>query len=450
MQITSENIKLKTLNITQINQRYLNWFKDPNVKKYINYTPKNLTDLKRNVREIIKEKNSFFFGIFHKSKHIGNLKIHNINYQNFSASLGILIGEKNIRNKGFGKKTITLIKKWLLEKKIYFIDLGVHKLNKPAIKLYKSCKFKIIKKNNDFYKMRCVNFHSKLILGTAQFRSRYGVTNKSKSLMKSSDVKKVISFMDKETDIEQIDTATNYNLSSKDMKDFKRPILLNNKVHTEDNLTYKNLKKIFKKNNKQINNIVFVHDGQNVLSKKGIRLLLNLKKLKKEKLINKVGLSIHNFEKISKILDSISFDVIQLPFNLVDRRAQKFFKKIKEKNIEIHIRSIFLQGSLLSKITTNKKLSMLYDNFDQISEKNHLKKMKFALAFVLNNQYIDKIIFGVRNFKEFKQLNSIKSLDCKLNKIEKLKSNDEEIIDPLKWSELILEKKKKSILAHLI
>ena len=81
------------------------------------------------------------------------------------------------------------------------------------------------------------------------------------------------------------------------------------------------------------------------------------------------------------------------------------------------------------------------DSFDQISEKNHLKKIKFALAFVLNNKYIDQIIFGVRNFKELKQLNSLNSLDCKLGKIEKLKSNDEEIIDPLKWSELILEKR---------
>ncbi len=442
MQITGENIKLKTLKLTEINQRYLNWFKDPNVKKYISYNPKNLSDLKKNTRQIIKEKNSFFFGIFYKSKHIGNLKIHNIDYQNFSASLGILIGEKNIRNKGFGKKTISLIKRWLLEKKIYFIELGVHKSNKPAIKLYKSCKFKIIKTSRDFYIMKCINFHSKLVLGTAQFRSRYGVTNKNRTLMKSTEVKKVISFMDKETDIKQIDTAINYNLSSKDIKNLGRKILLNNKVHTEDNLTYKKLKKIFKRKNKQINNIVFIHDGQNVLSKKGMKLLFNLKKLKKEKLINKVGLSIHNFKTLSKILDSISFDAIQLPFNLVDRRAKKFFKKLKKKNIEIQIRSIFLQGSLLSKIKTNKKLSSLYDSFDQISERNHLKKIKFALAFVLNEKCIDKIIFGVRNFKEFKQLNSVNSLDCKLNKIEKLKSNDEQIIDPLKWSELILEKRK--------
>ncbi len=445
MQIISKNIKLKILKVSDIKPNYLNWFNDANVKKFIKYNPRNLTDLKKSVSKVLKEKNCYFFGIFHKSKHIGNLKIHDINYKKFSASLGILIGEKNVRNKGFGKETISLIKSWLLKKKIYFIELGVHRSNISAIKLYKSCKFKIVKENKVYYTMRCINFYPKLILGSAQFRSRYGVTNKNRNLMKSNEIKKIISSLDEQTDIEEIDTATNYNLSFRDIKNVKRKILLNNKIHTEDDLTYKNLKRIFTKKNKALNNIVFIHDGQNVLSKKGIKLLYNLKKLKREKLIQKVGISIHHFKSLDKILKKIKFDTIQLPYSLVDRRAERFFKKLKYNNVEIQVRSIFLQGSLLSKINTNKKLSLLYDNFNQLSERNHLKKIKYALAFVLNNKYIDKVIFGVRNFKEFKELNSVSNLDCKLNKLEKLKSKDEELIDPLRWSELILEKKSKLI-----
>ena len=97
MQIISKNIKLKVLTLSQVNQNYLNWFKDKKVKEYIQYSPKNLKDLKSSVREHLKEKNSFFFGIFYKSNHVGNLKIHDINYQKFTASLGILIGEKKLR-----------------------------------------------------------------------------------------------------------------------------------------------------------------------------------------------------------------------------------------------------------------------------------------------------------------------------------------------------------------
>ena len=43
-------------------------------------------------------------------------------------------------------------------------------------------------------------------------------------------------------------------------------------------------------------NTVFIHDGDNVLTRKGIELLNKLKKLKKNKKIMKVGLSIHKYE----------------------------------------------------------------------------------------------------------------------------------------------------------
>ena len=136
-------------------------------------------------------------------------------------------------------------------------------------------------------------------------------------------------------------------------------------------------------------------------------------------------------------------DVVQLPYNFVDRRAEIFFPIMKKKKIEIQVRSIFLQGSLLTKIKTNKKLSKIFEEFNKISEKNNIKKIQFALSFVLRNKFIDKIIFGVRNYKEFMQLNSVDKLNFDLSQLDKLKSNDEEIINPLKWKELILEKKKK-------
>jgi len=446
MKIISKNITLKPLSLLQINHDYLNWFKDNDVKKYITFTPKNLTDLKKNVRKSLNEKNSLFLGIFNKSKHIGNLKIHDIDYNNCSVSLGILIGEKRVRGKGYGRETINLIKKWLLKKNIHIITLGVHKSNIAAIKLYNACNFEIIKSTKNNYTMQCKNFHSKLILGTAQFRSKYGVSNKDRNIMGSNEIKKIMSYLDQKSQINEIDTATNYNLNPNDFKNIKKTIFINNKIHTNDKISYSNLKKYFKKNKKFKNNTLFIHDGNNVLSKEGNELLSKIKKLKKAKIINKVGLSIHNVQFLKKILDKTSVDVIQLPYNFVDRRAEKFFKIMKKNKIEIQVRSIFLQGSLLTKIKTNKKLSKLYEKFNKISNNNHINKIKFVLSFILKNKYVDKIIFGVRSFREFEQFNIINNLDCNLSKLEKLKTNDEEVINPLKWSELILEKKRKLII----
>ena len=443
MKKVSKNITLKPLKKSHINQNYLNWFNDKSIKKYITYSPKNLNELKKDVNKNLREKKTLMLGIFNRSKHIGNLKIHNINYKNFSASIGILIGDKNSRGKGYGKYVINLTKKILLKKKIYIIELGVHKSNKAAFNLYKACNFEIVKFTKSYYIMECKNFHNKMILGTAQFRSKYGVTNKDRDIMSSSEIKKIMTYLDQKSQINEIDTATNYNLSKTDLNSVKKTFFLNNKIHTDQNIYYLTLKKYFKKNKNYSTNTLFIHDGNNVLSKKGIRLLSKIKKLKKDKVINKIGLSIHNVQHLKNILKKISVDVVQLPYNFVDRRAEIFFPIMKKKKIEIQVRSIFLQGSLLTKIKTNKKLSKIFEEFNKISEKNNIKKIQFALSFVLRNKFIDKIIFGVRNYKEFMQLNSVDKLNFDLSQLDKLKSNDEEIINPLKWKELILEKKKK-------
>ena len=443
MIIKSKNIIIKTMKNSYINNNYFNWFNNPDVKKYIKFSPKSLVHLKQNVIRIIKEKNSFFFGIFHNNKHKGNLRIHSINYETNEAWLGILIGDESFRNKGYAKEAINCIKRWLVKKNIFFIKLEVHKSNKPAIKLYKSCNFEVFKRKNISYIMINNNYLSKLVLGSAQFRSKYGVSNIKRKIMNTNEVDNIISFINlKKSEINEIDTAINYKFTTKDLNKIKKPIFLNNKIHTNDNISYQNLKRFFNKKNGYKVNTIYIHDGDNVLSKKGINLLKKLKKLKRAKIINKVGLSIHDISSLKNILNKFSFDVLQIPYSFVDRRAEKYFKIINNKNIEIQVRSIFLQGALLSKIKTNRKLSSIFEKFNYLSKKKHKNRIRYVLSFILKNKYIDKIIVGVRNLKELKQINNLNYLYNNLNKLNVLESKDHEIINPLNWKELTLDDKK--------
>ena len=51
------------------------------------------------------------------------------------------------------------------------------------------------------------------------------------------------------------------------------------------------------------------------------------------------------------------FDVIQCPYNILDRRiiSSGWYDKLKKKGIEIHVRSIFLQGLLVNPSAFKKK-----------------------------------------------------------------------------------------------
>ena len=77
----------------------------------------------------------------------------------------------------------------------------------------------------------------------------------------------------------------------------------------------------------------------------------SLLNLKTKKLVKKIGLSANNMDDILPIINKYHFDVVQIPLNVFDRRAidSGIIKYLKNKNIEVHVRSIFLQGLLLMK-----------------------------------------------------------------------------------------------------
>ena len=74
---------------------------------------------------------------------MGSIGLHNIDNINKSATLGIFIGDKSGRNKGYGKEAIRLI----LEYGFRYLNLNNIKLdlmefNERALACYKKCGFK--------------------------------------------------------------------------------------------------------------------------------------------------------------------------------------------------------------------------------------------------------------------------------------------------------------------
>lgn len=76
---------------------------------------------------------------------IGHAELNNIDNKNRNARVcRILIGDKQNRNKGFGKAIIKeLVRIGFDDLKLHRLDLGVYDFNQQAIKCYKACGFKI-------------------------------------------------------------------------------------------------------------------------------------------------------------------------------------------------------------------------------------------------------------------------------------------------------------------
>ena len=134
-----------------------------------------------------------------------------------------------------------------------------------------------------------------------------------------------------------------------------------------------------------------------------------LKYLKKIKLIKNIGISIYDPKILSKIIDLKSIDVLQAPANIFDRRIlqNKNKKILKDNNISLEIRSIFLQGLILEKLNNipNKFKDYLiyFKKIEKLSNKMNITKISLALS-VLKNQRFDKLIIGLSDENELKEI----------------------------------------------
>ncbi len=70
--------------------------------------------------------------------------------------------------------------------------------------------------------------------------------------------------------------------------------------------------------------------------------------------------------------------------------------------------------------------------FNHMSKKEKISKTKICTKFVVKNHLIDKVIIGFDNFKQFKEITTIKyNQNLKLN--YKFKTNNQKLINPSKW-----------------
>ena len=117
------NLKLKKLDLKDVNKRYLKWMNDPEVLKFTEqrFKKHSLSDIRKFVREKNNSKTEYLFGIFIGQKsfliHVGNIKLGPIDKIHKSAELSYIIGDKNFWRKGIGTRAVNLLVK-IAKKKI--------------------------------------------------------------------------------------------------------------------------------------------------------------------------------------------------------------------------------------------------------------------------------------------------------------------------------------------
>ena len=285
-----------------------------------------------------------------------------------------------------------------------------------------------------------------IILGTAQLSGNYGILNKNTQKKFNKSYLNKIYEVVKKNKINFLDTSENYPTVHRKIGCSKLNQL---KIITKINVDkFFDKKKIEKKFNKilkdlQLDSIygLLIHNPENLNRLNIIDILNFFKELKINKKVKKIGVSIYDKKDLNIIKQIWTPDIVQLPINILNRDLikNKTIEYLKKKNVDIHVRSIFLQGLLLSP-NLPKKVSNFKSTFikwNLITNNKLEKKIFFSLKYFDKFYKLNKFVIGFDNIEQIQLLNKTikknKKLPLNLNKIV---SNNKILKDPRQWNKL--------------
>tara|TARA_B100000963_G_C22085453_1_gene434084 strand:- start:18 stop:509 length:492 start_codon:yes stop_codon:yes gene_type:complete len=152
------------------------------------------------------------------------------------------------------------------------------------------------------------------------------------------------------------------------------------------------------------------------------------------------GFSIYNLKDFYKIKKNYKFNILQIPISIFNREFldNNFKKFVKKNKIEIHARSVFLQGLLVNDFESIpnkfKKYKKYFMHWERYCQKNNFSKVQACLNFVDNISFVKKIVIGFKSKKELEEIINFKRKKIKrfflLPKIPKI------LINPNLWKNL--------------
>ena len=182
---------------------------------------------------------------------------------------------------------------------------------------------------------------------------------------------------------------------------------------------------------------LLLHRPQNLTDPHGAELYAAINSLKVEKIIQRFGVSIYTPDELTGIIGTFDIDVVQAPLNVFDRRILGVIDQLTALNIEVHVRSVFLQGVLIAKPENRPQRfqpwSEHFARFDEWVLSTGLSAMACCLGFALQQPGVTNLVIGTTSPESLTEImTSIPNM--KLEVPADLQSSSEQLIDPRVWS----------------
>lgn len=287
---------------------------------------------------------------------------------------------------------------------------------------------------------------SRLALGTVQFGMHYGVARQSERLSQVSagEILRIAS----RAGVDTLDTAVAYGDSEKVLgslgiqdwkvvsklpaiplgcKDVRRWV----EDEVQNSLCRLRIKNLY---------AILLHRPAELLGKNGEELLRALCKVKNSGQAMHIGVSVYEPDELEKLFSVYDFDIVQAPLSILDRRLidEGWADWLKAKSVQVHVRSIFLQGLLLmsgrARPSQFLPWSPVWRAWEDWLGTRGISATAACVRYVLSLSQVDKAVVGVDSVEQFEQI--LSALDGPLVDLPAWPQLDKRLLNPSRWSEL--------------
>lgn len=256
----------------------------------------------------------------------------------------------------------------------------------------------------------------KLALGTAQFGMPYGVANQAGQIT-LSEAKKILQFAS-DSSIDVLDTAISYGesevrLGQAGVRNFKVvtkipaiPIGCNNVAEWASEQITASMSRL------GVMSLygLLLHRSDDLLDSNGRVLYETLVKFKDAGKVQKLGISIYSPHELDSIDNVFNIDLVQAPFNILDQRLylSGWLDRLKARDIEVHARSVFLQGLLLmstgDRPSKFKRWTPFWSKWDAWIKQTGITPLSACIRFVCAFPQISRVVVGVDSIGQLQEI----------------------------------------------
>jgi len=289
---------------------------------------------------------------------------------------------------------------------------------------------------------------AKLILGTVQFGLDYGITNKSG---RPDDNEMDAILLGVSGVVDTLDTSIKYGdaldrLSRTSAEGFS--IVTKIQGNSPQSVAAE-IQDTLDRLDRGYVEVVMFHDPKLFADRTlAIEVAAALQAEKNAGRIRRIGASLYDRRDVHAALDVFRPDVLQLPSSIADRRLldDGTLSECAHQGIELHFRSLFLQGLLLQNAENLppgfEGLAPLLCELDRLASTLKVSRQTLCLAWGANLPGAGGLVCGVSSFAEIQPLlNAYENafappIEQGLTELARLIPVDAELLDPRTWPNL--------------